>query len=108
MRSPRSTASIRSFSVQVSKQCNSAPTSASEATPPSAPAPSSKAKPPDAASPSRCWARFHKVWYTRLMQKVAFVDRDGTIIWEPERSEGIDPRETFPLASADQVSFMDG
>ncbi len=42
------------------------------------------------------------------MQKVAFVDRDGTIIWEPERPEGIDPRETFPLASADQVSFMEG
>jgi len=42
------------------------------------------------------------------MQKVAFVDRDGTIIWEPERPEGIDPRETFPLSSADQVSFMGG
>jgi len=42
------------------------------------------------------------------MQKYAFVDRDGTIIWEPERPLGIDPRETFPLASADQVQFMDG
>lgn len=42
------------------------------------------------------------------MQKYAFVDRDGTIIWEPERPEGIDPRETFPLQSADQVKFMDG
>ena len=42
------------------------------------------------------------------MQKYAFVDLDGTIIWEPERPAGIDPRETFPLASADQVQFMDG
>ncbi len=42
------------------------------------------------------------------MQKYAFVDRDGTIIWEPERPAGIDPRETFPLKSADQVQFMDG
>lgn len=42
------------------------------------------------------------------MQKIAFVDRDGTIIWEPERPEGIDPRETFPLTSSEQVSFMDG
>ena len=42
------------------------------------------------------------------MQKFAFVDRDGTIIWEPERPEGIDPRETFPLSGPDQVSFMDG
>ena len=42
------------------------------------------------------------------MQKVTFVDRDGTVILGPERPEGTDPRETFPLASADQVSFMDG
>ena len=42
------------------------------------------------------------------MQKYAFVDRDGTIIWEPERPEGIDPRETFPLKSADEVQFIDG
>src|SRR3989344_9114445 len=42
------------------------------------------------------------------MQKVALVDRDGTIIWEPERPERVDPRETFPLVSADQVSFVDG
>lgn len=41
------------------------------------------------------------------MQKFAFVDRDGTIIWEPERPAGVDPRETFPLTSADQVQFMD-
>lgn len=42
------------------------------------------------------------------MQKYAFLDRDGTIIWEPEKPEGVDPRETFPLVSADQVSFMSG
>ncbi len=42
------------------------------------------------------------------MRKVAFVDRDGTLILEPERPEGIDPRETFPLKSADEVRFMEG
>ncbi|MBP9816897.1 MAG: HAD-IIIA family hydrolase [Candidatus Pacebacteria bacterium] len=42
------------------------------------------------------------------MRKVAFVDRDGTLIWEPERPDGIDPRETFPLKSADEVRFMEG
>ena len=42
------------------------------------------------------------------MQKYAFVDRDGTIIWEPERPAEVDPRETFPLKSADQVEFIDG
>ena len=42
------------------------------------------------------------------MQKYAFVDRDGTFLWEPERPEGIDPRETFPLKSPDDVRFMEG
>ncbi len=42
------------------------------------------------------------------MTKYAILDRDGTIIWEPEKPEDIDPRETFPLKSADQVSFMEG
>ena len=42
------------------------------------------------------------------MQKYAFVDRDGTFIWEPERPEGEDPRNTFPLKSADEVKFMEG
>lgn len=42
------------------------------------------------------------------MNSYAFVDRDGTIIWEPKRPAEVDPRETFPLKSADQVSFMDG
>ncbi len=42
------------------------------------------------------------------MEKFAFLDRDGTIIWEPERPDGVDPRETFPLTSADQVSFLEG
>lgn len=42
------------------------------------------------------------------MTKYAILDRDGTIIWEPEKPEGIDPRETFPLKSANQVSFMEG
>lgn len=40
--------------------------------------------------------------------KLAVVDRDGTIIVEPDRPEGIDPRETFPLKSEEQVVFMDG
>ena len=42
------------------------------------------------------------------MQKIAFVDRDGTIIWEPEKPAGVDWRETFPLSSAEQVEFMEG
>jgi imidazoleglycerol-phosphate dehydratase/histidinol-phosphatase len=42
------------------------------------------------------------------MQKYAFLDRDGTFLWEPERPEGVDPRETFPLQSMEQFSFMDG
>jgi imidazoleglycerol-phosphate dehydratase / histidinol-phosphatase len=41
-------------------------------------------------------------------QKYAFLDRDGTIIIEPARPAGIDPRETFPLKSPDEVVFMDG
>lgn len=41
-------------------------------------------------------------------QKFAFLDRDGTFIWEPERPEGVDPRETFPLKSAGEVKFMEG
>jgi imidazoleglycerol-phosphate dehydratase/histidinol-phosphatase len=42
------------------------------------------------------------------MQKYAFVDRDGTIIWEPPRPPGTDPRETFPLQGPNQVRFLDG
>jgi len=42
------------------------------------------------------------------MRKIAFVDRDGTLIWEPDRPDGIDPRETFPLKSAGEVRFMEG
>lgn len=42
------------------------------------------------------------------MKKYAFVDRDGTFLWEPEKPEGIDPRETFPLKSMDEFQFMDG
>ncbi|OGG63106.1 hypothetical protein A3C21_00475 [Candidatus Kaiserbacteria bacterium RIFCSPHIGHO2_02_FULL_59_21] len=42
------------------------------------------------------------------MQKYAFLDRDGTFLWEPERPEGVDPRETFPLQSMDEFKFMDG
>jgi imidazoleglycerol-phosphate dehydratase / histidinol-phosphatase len=42
------------------------------------------------------------------MQKYAFVDRDGTFLSEPERPEGVDPRETFPLKSAEDVRFMEG
>ena len=40
-------------------------------------------------------------------QKYAFLDRDGTIIWEPQHPEGFDPRETFPLKSPEQVQFME-
>lgn len=42
------------------------------------------------------------------MQKYAFLDRDGTFLWEPERPEGVDSRETFPLKSMDEFKFMDG
>lgn len=42
------------------------------------------------------------------MQKYAFVDRDGTFVWEPERPAGVDPREAFPLKSADEVRFTEG
>lgn len=42
------------------------------------------------------------------MQKYAFVDRDDTIIWEPERPAGIDPREAFPPKSPDEVAFTEG
>jgi imidazoleglycerol-phosphate dehydratase/histidinol-phosphatase len=40
--------------------------------------------------------------------KVAFLDRDGTFLWEPERPAGVDPRETFPLQSMQDFKFMDG
>ncbi len=40
------------------------------------------------------------------MKKLAILDRDGTFIWEPEKPEGVDPRETFPLRSADEVEFL--
>ena len=42
------------------------------------------------------------------MQKYAFLDRDGTFLWEPEKPEGVDPRETFPLKSMEEFRFMDG
>jgi len=42
------------------------------------------------------------------MKKYAFVDRDGTFLWEPEKPAGVDPRETFPLKSMDEFKFMDG
>jgi imidazoleglycerol-phosphate dehydratase/histidinol-phosphatase len=42
------------------------------------------------------------------MQKYAFLDRDGTFLWEPEKPEGVDPRETFPLKSMDEFKFMNG
>lgn len=40
--------------------------------------------------------------------KVAILDRDGTFIWEPEKPNGVDPRETFPLKSANDVVFLPG
>ena len=42
------------------------------------------------------------------MQKYAFLDRDGTFLWEPEKPTGVDPRETFPLKSMEEFKFMDG
>ncbi len=42
------------------------------------------------------------------MQKYAFLDRDGTFLWEPEKPDGVDPRETFPLRSLEEFRFMDG
>ena len=42
------------------------------------------------------------------MQKVAFVDRDGTFLSEPEKPEGVDSRETFPLKSMEEFQYMDG
>lgn len=42
------------------------------------------------------------------MQKYAFLDRDGTLIWEPEKPADVDPRETFPLKGANEVAFMNG
>ena len=46
--------------------------------------------------------------YNTPMQKYAFLDRDGTFIWEPEKPEGADLRETFPLRSMNEFKFMDG
>ena len=43
-----------------------------------------------------------------LMQKYAFVDRDGTFVDEPDIPVGADPREAFPLKSPDELHFMDG
>lgn len=40
--------------------------------------------------------------------KVAFLDRDGTFLWEPEKPVDVDPRETFPLRSLSEFKFMDG
>ena len=45
--------------------------------------------------------------YNTVMQKYAFLDRDGTFIWEPEKPEGVDPRETFPLKSINEFKFID-
>ena len=41
-------------------------------------------------------------------QKYAFIDRDGTIIWEPEKPAGVDPQETFPLKGEHEFRFMKG
>ncbi|MEI8130742.1 MAG: HAD-IIIA family hydrolase [bacterium] len=42
------------------------------------------------------------------IQKYAFIDRDGTFVCEPEKPMGVDSRDTFPLASVDEMQFMDG
>lgn len=43
-----------------------------------------------------------------MATKVAFVDRDGTIIWEPEKPEGFRTEDTFPLSSPQQVKLLPG
>ena len=42
------------------------------------------------------------------MQKYAFLDRDGTFLWEPEKPEGADPREAFPFQTMSEFKFIDG
>jgi imidazoleglycerol-phosphate dehydratase/histidinol-phosphatase len=42
------------------------------------------------------------------MKKYAFLDRDGTIIWEPPKPDHADPHETFPLKSMEDFKFLDG
>ncbi len=42
------------------------------------------------------------------MQKYAFLDRDGTFLIEPEKPEGVDPRETFPLHSMEEFEYVPG
>lgn len=42
------------------------------------------------------------------MQKYAFLDRDGTFLWEPIKPAGVDSRETFPLESMNEFKFMNG
>ncbi|MBI4121058.1 MAG: HAD-IIIA family hydrolase [Parcubacteria group bacterium] len=42
------------------------------------------------------------------MQKYAFLDRDGTFLWEPEAPKGADPRNAFPPRSLEEFAFVDG
>jgi imidazoleglycerol-phosphate dehydratase/histidinol-phosphatase len=42
------------------------------------------------------------------MHRYVFIDRDGTLIEEPEKPEGADPREAFPLKGASEVKFKEG
>ncbi len=42
------------------------------------------------------------------MQKYAFLDRDGTFLWEPEKPKGVDTRNAFPLKSMKEFKFMKG
>lgn len=44
----------------------------------------------------------------KYMQKYAFLDRDGTFLWEPEKPKGVDLRNTFPLKSMKEFKFMKG
>jgi imidazoleglycerol-phosphate dehydratase/histidinol-phosphatase len=41
------------------------------------------------------------------MQKYAFLDRDGTFLYEPTKPAGVDPRETFPPKSMAEFQFID-
>jgi imidazoleglycerol-phosphate dehydratase/histidinol-phosphatase len=42
------------------------------------------------------------------MQKYAFIDKDGTIIWEPPQPPDNNPDKNYTLTSMKQFKFIDG